>query len=171
MFAPGCTMKLRELLPFDRFTLHSPMAPEEVRDRLFAVLERRACFRPSWKTDHRSLSYEGHVSLESFDINRIIRYRNSFLPVVKGRIRPASGGSVLHIRMHPARGALVFMGLWLGLTGAICLAGMVLLFTQFSDVRREGFSPAALIPYLLFAFGWILITAGYRMECRAPDNS
>jgi hypothetical protein len=47
--------------------------------------------------------FEGSVSRDGFTINRIIHYRNSFLPVLNGRFSPHKRGTKIeiYITLHP----------------------------------------------------------------------
>jgi hypothetical protein len=102
--------------PFERLTIETPLAPEEVRRRLAQVIEPKQMFR-FFSRDHKP--YQGSLNDDRFEVSRIIHYRNSFLPVIKGDIRPGLGGSVVDITMHPYPFVIVFMLIWFGFTGTI----------------------------------------------------
>ncbi len=57
--------------------------------------------------------YQGVVSEESFKIHRIIHYRNSFLPVIRGRFEEQGKSTLVHVTMslHPL--VAIFLGVWL----------------------------------------------------------
>ena len=70
------------LLPFDTFSLETPLAPGEVRARLAAAVEPKRRLR----LGGGRCPFEGEVEGDSFRVSRVINYRNSFLPHVRGRV-------------------------------------------------------------------------------------
>ncbi len=70
------------LIPYQRWTIYTPLSRSEAVTRLSAKVSKR--------TTNRSLprligSYEGNVSEKGFNIYRIVRHEHSFLPVVRGK--------------------------------------------------------------------------------------
>jgi hypothetical protein len=102
--------------PFERLTIETPLTPEEARQRLAEVVEPKRLFR-FFSRDHKP--YQGDLDGYHFEVTRIIHYRNSFLPVIKGEIRSGLGGSVIDITMQPHLFAIIFMTLWFGVAGTI----------------------------------------------------
>jgi hypothetical protein len=47
--------------------------------------------------------FEGDVSPQAFNISRIISYRNSCIPVIRGRFEPSAAGTriVIEMKMNP----------------------------------------------------------------------
>ncbi|MDY6782255.1 MAG: hypothetical protein SW833_06835 [Cyanobacteriota bacterium] len=116
-----------KLLPHDTFTLETLDLPPVVRDRLAARVEPYKAVR--WGFSHNHAPYQGRISDEGFEIQRIIHYRNSFLPRIRGKFEPLASGTAVRISMglHPlVTGFLAFWYLtWysaivpLALTGAM----------------------------------------------------
>src|SRR5262249_53828994 len=97
---------------------------------------------------------KGSANDEGFRLQRIIYYRNSFLPVVKGRFVEGNLGTDILVSMtlHPL--VLLFMLVWFGL-----LASMVV------SVVRDGSNLAMLpMPFGLILFGWIVVQLGFSSE-------
>src|SRR5690242_14915733 len=96
------------LLPYRAFTIETPLAPAVVQARLQGAVEGRQWLRLS--RTHRP--FEGVVEGPRFEVRRIIHYRNSFLPHVRGAIEPAAAGARLvgTMRLHSAVAA--FMVVW-----------------------------------------------------------
>jgi WD40 repeat protein len=123
-----------KLLPHYTFSLqaHDPLSV--VLERLAAQVEPPKTVRWFLSQDH--LLYEGSVSEEGFKISRIIHYRNSMLPVIRGRFEQSSDGTVVQINMtlHPL--VLGFLGFfyltWYSIVAPIALMsgwnGVTLLF-------------------------------------------
>jgi hypothetical protein len=156
-------MNLKNLLPFDNIELLTKLSVSEVRQRIESITEPRKNFSFTM-FQNRTKPYEGEVIGDSFEISRIINYRNSFLPIIKGDISSYMGQTSVMIKMRPVIFVLVFMAVWLGAVGLVCLAMIVAGITQLMQGVANGFSPFLLIPFLMFAFGYGLITIAYKSE-------
>ena len=146
------------LVPFERLTLRSRLKSDELYRRLAAAVEPARWYRnPFSREQHKP--YEGEIAPNGFRINRVIRYRNSFLPTIIGRIRADEAGSEIEmvLRLHLA--VAVFMVVWLGGAAAAATVGAV-------EVLRGHPSPAGLIPLAMFVFGYVLMQAGFVVESR-----
>ena len=143
------------LLPFDRLVIDSPLSPEEAVARLAANVEPARWLR----FGGGAREFEGEVTGAGFRIARVIRYRNSFRPVIRGAVEPAPGGSrlVATLRLHPA--VVVFMLVWLGVALLVTVAMLALL------VRGDA-GPEALLGLLMLVFGWALATFPFGYEAR-----
>jgi hypothetical protein len=66
------------------------------------------------------IEFEGDLSPREFKISRIISYRNSCLPVIRGRFEPSATGTrvVIEMKMHP-------LG-WVLLVGFVSISFLVL---------------------------------------------
>jgi hypothetical protein len=159
-------MKFNLLVPFDNFTLETKLAVSEVESRIANSIQPRKRFRFSFLTDRGTKPYEGEVFGGTFEINRVIQYRNSFLPIIKGSIIPMAGTTQVSIKMRPAVFVLIFMSMWLSIVGLACLGILCAGIIRFKDVIQHGFSPAILIPFAMFAFGYAMTTVGYRVEAQ-----
>jgi len=73
-------------------------------------------------------------------------------------------GTMVQIRMRPVWMVLIFMTVWLGIVGSVCLAVLYLIFTNFNKTVAPGLSPAAIIPFAMFIFGYGILMIGYRVE-------
>ena len=162
-------MTLRSLLPYDKFKLFTRLTVFEVQERLAKNIEPKKVFVfSSFST--RSKPYEGEIVGASFKINRIIGYRNSFLPVIRGEISTGMEKTEISIIMRPTLGTIVFMSFWLGIIGIVCLVIITVAVRHAGEAFHQRFSPGGLIPFFLFAFGYGLMTIGYRVEARKSKN-
>jgi hypothetical protein len=162
-------MTLRFFLPFDNFKLQTKLTVAEVQSRLSNSIEPKKNFRFSFN-NKRTKPYEGEVIGTSFKINRIINYRNSFLPVIIGEISSRLDKTEISVRMRPVIAVLIFMSFWLGVVGLVCLGILIAAIAQFIQLLQHGFSPMILIPFIMFAFGYTLITFGYRIEAQKSKD-
>ena len=98
-----------QLLPYHTFTLKTHEPLPDVIDKLNAHIEAPKTFR--WTFSRNHAPYAGRISSDGFEVRRIIHYRNSFLPTIRGRFESGSQGTVIRItmRLHPlVIGFLVF---------------------------------------------------------------
>jgi hypothetical protein len=66
--------------------------------------------------------------------------------------------------MRPVIAVLIFMMFWLGAIGSVCIGIIVSGIFQFKQLTAGSFSPATLIPFVMFAFGYSLMILAYRAE-------
>ena len=158
-------MNFKNFLPFDNFKLQTKLSATEVQQRIESIMEPKKGFSFSF-SGNRTKPYEGRLLGHSFEINRIINYRNSFLPVIKGHISTYLGKTEVAIKMRPVVFVLIFMSFWLGIVGMVCLGFITAAILNFSQLLKQGFSPVALIPFAMFGFGYALLTIGYKAESR-----
>lgn len=95
-------MKAKQLLPFDSYTLYTRLNPTEVKAKINSVIKPKgAVYSAAYADQQENWAYEGSVKGDSFEIKRIINYRNSFLPIIKGSIRGSMNLTAVSIRMRP----------------------------------------------------------------------
>lgn len=162
---PAGEMNFKNFLPFDNFKLLTKLSATEVQQRIESITEPKKGFSFSF-SGNRNKPYEGNLLDRSFEISRIINYRNSFLPVIKGHISTCLGKTEVSIKMRPVFFVLIFMSFWLGVVGMACLGFTIAAILHFRQLLEQGFSPGALIPFGMFAFGYALLTIAYKAESR-----
>jgi hypothetical protein len=145
-----------KLYPYRTFEITSPLSAEAALERLRASAEPRKWLRAS--RDHKT--FEGAIEGSEFELRRIIHYRNSFLPQIRGHVEPLRDGSRLTgtMRVHPV--IVAFMVLWMAI---VVFIGVPLIAGALSDHR---FPPVSLVPIIMLAFGIALPTFGFRFEAR-----
>jgi hypothetical protein len=130
------------LFPAERFVIDAPAAPAEVRDRLSGA------------------PFAGTVGVNSFDLRPVLGYRNSFAPTVRGSFASSISGTRVEtsLRIVPAVGVL--MAVWLSLAGAFFIGALAISF------RNTSQWPLPVIGFVLFAFGYLLMTLAFSFEAR-----
>ncbi len=145
--------------PYERLTFETGLTVSEVVAALSEYVEPKRFWRNPFSSDHKS--YQGTVSADGFRMLRISQHyqRNSFLPVVKGRLHPMARGTHIAVTMslHPFVAA--FSVLWLSLIGIGSLAGVTAWLDAPRDVLR-------LAPVAMFIFGYLLCTLSFKWETR-----
>jgi hypothetical protein len=89
------------------------------------------------------------MDYDSFELQRAILYRNSFLPIIRGRIVPIEVGTRVNVTMYLHPVVALFMTFWLGAVGY---------------ALRAASSTSRLPLLLMFLFGVALTTGGFFPE-------
>lgn len=147
-----------KFLPIENLTFRTKLSKSEIIGRLAGNIEPERIFRFSMFSGKSSKSYEGQIKGDSFDIKRIITYRNSFLPRITGVMETDSYGMTIKVKMRMHILVIFFICFW---CGGVILAGVFILTNSFDG---SAFNPAALGPFgmLLFAYG--LTIGGFKYE-------
>ncbi|QIZ72295.1 hypothetical protein [Oxynema aestuarii] len=147
------------MFPHEHFTIVTALDPDAVRQRLSTVVEPPKTFR--WQWGNPDKPYQGEIGDRSFKISRIIHYRNSFLPVIDGRIEPNGTGSKISINMKLHPFVLVFMLVWLSMVGQIpAMFLMGILFALFTDQKEQVPIDSESYLFLLFPLGMFVFGCG-----------
>lgn len=141
-------------MPIFVTTIHTQLPESEVRRRLGSLIGDRI-----GRTDSGSVFVGSHDD-ESFKVVRVIRYRNSFLPVIRGRlVRGDSGTDVrLVMLLHPLVAA--FMLLWCG----------GLMFGAARGLADSGLPWLAAWPLLICLFGIVVTAIGFFPEAMKAER-
>lgn len=101
-----------KFFPYENYNLISPLKPEEAIKKLAVVVVTSgpATLLSASKADKY---YQGKLAGSGFKVSRIIGYRNSFRPLIKGEIQDAAG-SEIHIKMRMHKAVLIFCCIWIG---------------------------------------------------------
>ena len=148
-------------LPFENIIYRTELDSEEILQRLNENIEPKKTFRMTKIFgDNNHKPYEGDISGVSFNITRIISYRNSFMPIIKGNIEKDFNVTKINVKMrlHPL--VLAFVLIWCGVIGVACLGILI------SSVSKGNFDPIALIPFGMILFGYGLTTASFKYESK-----
>ena len=151
-------------MPFYRFHIDTPLSESAASERIQKFTRPHRAFREWIAFNVTNITREdttvgppflGTVG-STFRLRRDIRYWNSFLPLVWGRIVPSPRGSRINVTMflHPL--VTVFMIIWFSGLGY----GIVKLWVH----RKEAVPFAVLVPAAMFLFGVALM-----LVCFIPE--
>ncbi|EAW35055.1 WD40 repeat domain-containing protein [Lyngbya sp. PCC 8106] len=109
-----------KFLPYEKFTISTQEPLSQVIEKLETNIEAPKVFR--WVFSRNHAPYAGTISDSGFKIYRIIHYRNSFLPVIRGKFEPSSDETLIHItmRLHPF--IMSFLIFWFSIFYSLSLA-------------------------------------------------
>ena len=150
------------LLPYKRLVFQSSLSREEIIRRL--TIEVASCGSGGWLFERRTQDFEGLVSDEGFKISRVIRYRNSFLPIVEGKFSPIVNGVRIDVTMRLHFAVLLFSIVWLSGVGF----GVLTVVKHLISTGR--FDSVIFIPFGMLLFGYLLITLGFGIEANKSSD-
>jgi hypothetical protein len=143
-------------LPYFRLDIRTTLTVEQAKSLLRTHIRPQRRFRFSWPARR---GYEGFAYAESrFRLNRLIAYRNSFLPLVYVRVDDEEGGARVRAlaSMHPAVVVFVF-GWILGVSIQAC------------DRLPEAAASGHLVRALAFWLGAVVVMYGFAMGLFWPE--
>jgi len=103
--------------------------------------------------------FVGHVDDERFRITRRIAYRNSFLPIVSGKVDATPTGAHVRVSMKPHTFMIVFAAVWVAALTPVTVAIVAHLISH-------GFSPVVLILIAFLAASYGLVAGSFKLEAR-----
>ncbi len=102
--------------------------------------------------------YEGKIDGRTFQIRRLIRYRNSFRPEIKGEISPDVNGTTINVKMRLHMAVIVFICFWCGFV-------IYAFFGFLQEARTDPkFMAFLFIPAGMLLFVYILTIAAFSHE-------
>jgi YD repeat-containing protein len=144
-------------MPFYSFHLNVPAQPDVVAERIRRVVSPAPNFwgalASSWKRPQAARSpFLGSVENLSFRIRRNIQYRNSFLPMIQGKINTTPTGARVNVFMYMQPFSLAFMLVWFGF--------LVLIESRVADMNVA----RSFFPIGMAIFGLALSLGGFFFE-------
>jgi hypothetical protein len=144
------------LIPYQKLIINSPLSQEEALRRLSLEVAKPVS---GWQwLEKRTEKFEGTVSGDDFQISRIIRYRNSFLPIIQGHFSPFGAGVRVEVIMKLHGIVLVFAFLWLSFVGFPVLEAIL------QALRTGRFEEAAWFPCAMVVLFFLMVTIGFEIE-------
>jgi hypothetical protein len=148
---------------YSRCTLQSRLTVPDALNRLSRNVGPR---RSRWQKIESVFSgdpknepaFEGTITGDHFRIRRVIRYRNSFLPVIVGRVTPDIDGSRIDVVLRVSTPVIIVMTIWL----AAAVVGAYTGVSSWLGTRDARWLLALLLP----VFGCGLILGGFIPEKR-----
>ena len=153
----------RKIIPLEKIIYHSALKKEDLLIHLQSEIESEKSFGLNSYRHSYSKPYIGKIYNDSFEIKRAINYRNSFLPIIKGRIENHITGSKIHVKMGLVEIVKIFMTFWFG---AVLLACAAVTYSVInSDINGEhGFF--IFIPFVMLIGGILMVIFGFKIESK-----
>ncbi len=143
-----------KFIPFEKITYNSRLSIPEIKERL----ETKANFSFGQKPAPSTKKFEGIANGNEFQIQRIISYRNSFLPKIDITLAQDLSGSKAIITFKLLPFVAIFIGFWLAI---VAFAGIALALFSNTD---ENLVFAKFIPLIMFVFGYAMTILAFNYE-------
>lgn len=130
-----------------RFEIQSTLAPRAALDALRPFVEERRIFRMVLPNAANEKRFQGDVGADTFEISRIIGYRNSFLPQVTGRVHGSGSRATISVDMKVHSLALALM---------VVIAAMMLLVAAGLALAGEALALIAVLVMPSLFYGIVL---------------
>jgi hypothetical protein len=147
------------LLPFETVIIETHLSKADTVNSLMENIESEKTFSPWSQSGARA--FGGQLRGNEFELRRIINYRNSFLPVITGRIETFGSGTRLTVDMRLQMAVLIFMIVWCGLCVLFFVAG---------SINPDNTNENPLLAIGMLLFGYILTMGGYLFESSRAKN-
>lgn len=139
-----------KFIPYSRFYIASKESPNDV----VHILDKNVGEKPFLGLNSPK-EFNGTVNGNEFQIQKNISYRNSFLPIIEGRIKSTKDGAIIDIKMRLNSFVFCFICIWFFGVGIGC----ILVLSNIDEFSRE-----SLIPLGMLVFGFALVNGGFWFE-------
>ncbi|MNY22072.1 hypothetical protein D3C86_1556590 [compost metagenome] len=153
---------IKKLLPFEKLVYQSALSKDELISHLQNEIEAEKSFGFGANRSSYSKPYIGKIYLNRFEIKKVVNYRNSFLPVIKGEIKDGINGAKIDVKMGLADFVKAFMILWLGAVSFGCIGALYSLI--FTDTVNSEAGFFMFIPFAMLLFGLGMVSFGFKAE-------
>jgi len=153
-----------KIIPSDKIEILTTLSNQEVRKILTENIRPKKVLKFGFNQAQERELFEGNFEQNSFEIQRVITGRNSFLPQIKGQILPNINGTklVADLKVHTL--VIVFMVFWLTFVGITFIMGII-------GVINQGTNLLFLIgPLIMIGFGIGLINYGFNSQKEKSIN-
>jgi len=158
--SPDNKVRPQSEMPIYRFQIDSPLTVQAALQRIRSLTRHAPGF---WQSVRESFArgrqpgvpFIGVVGGTDFHLRRDIRYRNSFLPQVRGHVEATAAGTRIFVKMHLHPIVGVFMLFWLGAVGVAAVGVLT---------SAHGEAAPTLMPLGMFVFGVALTAGGFYPE-------
>jgi hypothetical protein len=147
-----------KLLPYDSFVIQTADPLPKVVARLQAQVAAPPLFK--WQVQGDP-AYFGRVGETEFKIFPRIGYRNSFVPIVCGKLVDEKAGAVAYVRMRLHLSVVIFMAVWIAFVGSIFIGLAVP-----TIIERQSPIAILIVPAALLVFGTVLPCGAFWFEAR-----
>lgn len=141
-------------LPFEHLIYKTNLSEQEVLTRLAGFIDKKKIriFR-----NNLTKEYEGTIDGNCFEINRIIKGRNSFQPQINGEIQQNNYETQIEIKMRLHWSVFIFLLFW-------CVFVFCALITIF--INAEKVSAEAFFPLLMLFIAYLFTMFGFKIESK-----
>ena len=146
------------LFPYLSFVIETDLS---VKETMELIIEYVSSTEKTLAGYHSKSKFKGSFSGNSFKFQRIIKYRNSFLPVIRGQINSTGPTTEVSIRMVPGLNTTIYVLFWLVIAGQLIYPA---LFGEYIETSKLVFA------VVIILFGYVFMTAGFGYEAYKAEQ-
>ena len=150
-----------KIFPKEKIILTTGLSAESVLMTISNSIESERDFKLFHLTK-KCKRYEGTVFSESFRINRILTYRNWFIPITFGKVQNNGKGCDINLTIKMEKANSIIFVVWTILLGLVSMCLLVIfiieLFYSGTFVLWELCAP------IMFIVGYIYIVSNFKKE-------
>lgn len=137
------------LLPFDKFTIET----DKPKIMVYQILLKNTEIKKNYfDMPYKDKSFYGKVWYEGFDLIPNIKYRNPFIPIIKGKILEDDDVTKIIVTTRLCAFTMLFFTLWISACISLFIAVL------------SGFAPFIIIPILMASTFYVVMFFGYKSE-------
>jgi hypothetical protein len=153
-------ISIMRFAPYENFHIISDLKPKEVWQKLTGVTMPESSDIVSFPKSYpagRDTPFSGSISINSFEFQPKIIYKNAFLPQIKGSFEAYKGGSKIHVKMTLHIFVLIFISIWL-------LGSGIAFILFFPEMISEHHKARDAAPPLMLLFGYGVTLGAFKSE-------
>lgn len=137
------------ILPHEKFELRTSLSQDEILKRMTV-----------------NTMYKGKARDNTFEVQRIIKYRNSFLPCIKGVVQPAHKGSQILVTMKLHKLVIAFMAVWFAMLAVFTVAFMTMINIESTDNMHFIEYIFKYMPFIMIFMGAAICYFAFKKESK-----
>ncbi len=158
-----------KLLPYEDIIYETKLEPEEVLKKIDNITESETfhkankpiLYQTIWYfKNRRHKPYIGSIDENSFNIRRIIDYRNSFNPRIYGTVEKESGKTKVYIKMRLQTLVIAFIIVWFAFIIQFFLGILT------TSIKGQTFIPFIFLPPVMLAIAYAATFYFFNSESR-----
>jgi len=142
-------------LPFEHLIYQTNLSEQDVIRVLSDNVGAKR--KPFTFNNTSTKEYEGFINENSFEINRIIKNRNSFLPQITGIIQRSSYETQIEVKMRLHWTVSIFMIFW---------CSFVIFFLMVTLMEAKKISVDVFFPLSMLLLAYLLTMLGFKIESK-----
>src|SRR5690554_2023809 len=140
-----------KIIPSDKIDMMTTLSIEEVREIIRSNILPKKVLKARYSLPENRETFEGTFEQDSFEIQRIVIGRNSFVPKIKGKIYPNINGTKLIAELKISPFVITFVILWTSLVILFFIIGIMLVIFKAEN------SLFLIIPLGMMSFMFVLM--------------
>ncbi|GAA4279830.1 hypothetical protein [Gaetbulibacter aestuarii] len=147
-----------KIIPYQKLEFRTSLSETELEQQLSENIMPKRGIQLGFSKKADDKIFEGTFSYEQFNIQRVIYYKNSFLPQVQGSYRNFNSGTTISVVLKMHDFVSIFMIIWLS------LVSVAFIFTLYGVMVQETTPIAVIFPLVMLAFGFSLPHLAFQHE-------